>query len=229
MSSTVGNRGKSPVGLDYGLRAQKRFVSWWIYICAVFWNNMNYTTYIARMDAPMARCKGLPDLLIFHVYTVYVLYLYNSNRSPHAPLYFHFSVIKILYCVFFVCLFHPSLTAVEYYIYIINMYSDSGALLHLIKSSLGSGILAMPNAFKNGGLIFGLVGTAAIGALCTHCIYLLVSCMTKIILLSYCYYIFFQNQHVAPTLIKPYFYMKATVRIIRRLKSPESPFFWIVV
>jgi amino acid permease len=55
------------------------------------------------------------------------------------------------------------------------MYSDGGALLHLIKSSLGSGILAMPNAFKNGGLIFGLVGTAAIGTLCTHCIYLLVS------------------------------------------------------
>lgn len=55
------------------------------------------------------------------------------------------------------------------------LYSDSGALLHLIKSSLGSGILAMPNAFKNGGLFFGLFGTAAIGALCTHCIYLLVS------------------------------------------------------
>ncbi|CAH1732867.1 proton-coupled amino acid transporter-like protein pathetic [Aphis gossypii] len=54
--------------------------------------------------------------------------------------------------------------------------TDSGALLHLVKSSLGSGILAMPNAFKNGGLIFGLVGTAAIGALCTHCIYLLVLC-----------------------------------------------------
>lgn len=56
-----------------------------------------------------------------------------------------------------------------------DCFSASGALLHLIKSSLGSGILAMPNAFKNGGLIFGLFGTAAIGALCTHCIYLLVS------------------------------------------------------
>ncbi|XP_050530847.1 proton-coupled amino acid transporter-like protein pathetic isoform X1 [Daktulosphaira vitifoliae] len=54
--------------------------------------------------------------------------------------------------------------------------TDSGALLHLIKSSLGSGILAMPSAFKNSGLIFGLFGTIAIGALCTHCIYLLVIC-----------------------------------------------------
>jgi len=96
------------------------------------------------------------------------------------------------------------------------MYSDSGALLHLIKSSLGSGILAMPNAFKNGGLIFGLVGTAAIGALCTHCIYLLVSCMTTIILFYYHIVIiyFFQNQHVAQTLIKPYFYINAIVRVI---------------
>lgn len=50
----------------------------------------------------------------------------------------------------------------------------TGALFHLMKSSLGTGILAMPNAFKNGGLIFGLFGTLAIGALCTHCIYLLV-------------------------------------------------------
>lgn len=61
---------------------------------------------------------------------------------------------------------------------VLCVYRDSGALLHLIKSSLGSGILAMPNAFKNGGLIFGLIGTAAIGALCTHCIYLLVSTKT---------------------------------------------------
>lgn len=57
-----------------------------------------------------------------------------------------------------------------------NSTTATGALLHLIKSSLGTGVLAMPNAFKNGGLIFGLFGTAAIGALCAHCIYLLVVC-----------------------------------------------------
>ncbi|VVC37496.1 Amino acid transporter, transmembrane domain [Cinara cedri] len=57
-----------------------------------------------------------------------------------------------------------------------NTTTYSSALLHLMKSSLGTGILAMPNAFKNGGLIFGLFGTAAIGFLATHCIYLLVMC-----------------------------------------------------
>ncbi|KAG8306019.1 hypothetical protein J6590_056694 [Homalodisca vitripennis] len=52
-------------------------------------------------------------------------------------------------------------------------WSDSGALLHLLKSSLGSGILAMPNAFKNGGLGFGIVGTVIVGIICTHCVQML--------------------------------------------------------
>ncbi|KAE8573825.1 proton-coupled amino acid transporter-like protein pathetic isoform X1 [Halyomorpha halys] len=53
---------------------------------------------------------------------------------------------------------------------------DSGALLHLLKSSLGSGILAMPMAFKNGGLVFGIIGSILTGLLCTHCVHLLVYC-----------------------------------------------------
>ncbi|KAK4887000.1 hypothetical protein RN001_003271 [Aquatica leii] len=53
--------------------------------------------------------------------------------------------------------------------------SSAGALIHLLKSSLGSGILAMPNAFKNAGLIFGLVGTIVVGFLCTYCVHILVT------------------------------------------------------
>ncbi|KAF5271192.1 hypothetical protein FQR65_LT05336 [Abscondita terminalis] len=52
--------------------------------------------------------------------------------------------------------------------------STVGALIHLLKSSLGTGILAMPAAFKNGGLLFGFIGTVVIGFLCTYCIHLLV-------------------------------------------------------
>ena len=44
----------------------------------------------------------------------------------------------------------------------------------MIKSSLGTGILAMPSAIKNGGLIVGGVGTILIGILCTHCVHILV-------------------------------------------------------
>ncbi|KAG8332939.1 hypothetical protein J6590_012708 [Homalodisca vitripennis] len=48
-----------------------------------------------------------------------------------------------------------------------------GALFHMIKGSLGSGILAMPMAFKNAGLWVGLIGAFLIGFLCTHCVRLL--------------------------------------------------------
>ncbi|XP_037825984.1 proton-coupled amino acid transporter-like protein CG1139, partial [Lucilia sericata] len=37
--------------------------------------------------------------------------------------------------------------------------SDTETLIHLLKGSLGSGILAMPMAFLNSGLWFGLVAT----------------------------------------------------------------------
>ena len=47
-------------------------------------------------------------------------------------------------------------------------------MTHLIKSSLGTGILAMPLAIKNGGLIFGGIGTVLIGILCSHCVHILV-------------------------------------------------------
>ncbi|KAL4718353.1 hypothetical protein ACJJTC_000468, partial [Scirpophaga incertulas] len=51
--------------------------------------------------------------------------------------------------------------------------SSIGSLVHLLKSSLGSGILAMPAAFKNAGLAFGTLGTIIVGFICTHCVYVL--------------------------------------------------------
>ncbi|XP_068627844.1 proton-coupled amino acid transporter-like protein pathetic isoform X2 [Battus philenor] len=45
---------------------------------------------------------------------------------------------------------------------------------NLLKSSLGSGILAMPAAFKNAGTLVGVFGTVILGYICTHCVYLLV-------------------------------------------------------
>lgn len=50
-----------------------------------------------------------------------------------------------------------------------------GSLAHLLKSSLGTGILAMPLAFSNAGLLFGALGTVIVGLLCTHCVHILVS------------------------------------------------------
>ncbi|GAB0094803.1 proton-coupled amino acid transporter-like protein CG1139 [Sergentomyia squamirostris] len=53
-------------------------------------------------------------------------------------------------------------------------FSTGGALAHLLKSSLGTGILAMPMAFKNAGLLFGGIGTIVVGFLCTYCVHILV-------------------------------------------------------
>ncbi|KAG8240464.1 hypothetical protein J437_LFUL010802 [Ladona fulva] len=53
--------------------------------------------------------------------------------------------------------------------------SDLDTLVHLVKGSLGAGILAMPLAFKNAGLSFGLVATFFIGFICTHCVHILVT------------------------------------------------------
>ncbi|XP_033230584.1 proton-coupled amino acid transporter-like protein pathetic isoform X2 [Belonocnema kinseyi] len=54
--------------------------------------------------------------------------------------------------------------------------SDLDTLVHLLKGSLGSGILAMPMAFLNAGLYFGLFATFFIGAVCTYCVHILVKC-----------------------------------------------------
>ena len=58
--------------------------------------------------------------------------------------------------------------------------SDWDTLIHLLKGSLGSGILAMPLAFKSAGLFFGLFATFFIGLVCTYCIHILVKCAHKL-------------------------------------------------
>lgn len=57
---------------------------------------------------------------------------------------------------------------------LIMCFRDLGAAAHLLKSSLGTGILAMPYAIKNGGLLFGGIGTIIIGIICAHCVHILV-------------------------------------------------------
>lgn len=47
--------------------------------------------------------------------------------------------------------------------------------MHIIKGILGTGILAMPEAFKNSGMILGFVGSIGNGLLCTYAIHVFVS------------------------------------------------------
>lgn len=49
-------------------------------------------------------------------------------------------------------------------------------LMHLLKGMLGTGILAMPIAYKNGGLWVAFVVVFLIGIICAHCMHVLVHC-----------------------------------------------------
>ncbi|CAO1407954.1 unnamed protein product [Diamesa hyperborea] len=58
--------------------------------------------------------------------------------------------------------------------------STMGSLAHLLKSFLGTGVLAMAAAIGNAGLLFGAIGTVVVGILCAHCVHILVSTSHKI-------------------------------------------------
>lgn len=54
-------------------------------------------------------------------------------------------------------------------------FSDCDTVTHLLKASLGTGILSMPLAFKSAGLVLGIFFTVLVAVVCTHCCYILVS------------------------------------------------------
>lgn len=51
--------------------------------------------------------------------------------------------------------------------------TNNETTIHLLKSSLGTGILAMPKAYYHAGYIVGSIGTIAIGSIAVYCIQLL--------------------------------------------------------
>ncbi|XP_032526993.1 proton-coupled amino acid transporter-like protein pathetic [Danaus plexippus] len=57
-----------------------------------------------------------------------------------------------------------------------NPTSNMDTLTHLLKASLGTGILAMPKAFQCSGLLAGIFFTILVAVVCTHCAYVLIKC-----------------------------------------------------
>ncbi|XP_047519740.1 proton-coupled amino acid transporter-like protein pathetic [Pieris napi] len=55
-----------------------------------------------------------------------------------------------------------------------------GAIAHILKACIGTGVLAMPAAFKNSGLVAGVIGTLFAGLVCTHTVQLVVSISQKV-------------------------------------------------
>uniref|UniRef100_A0AAR5PGX3 Amino acid transporter transmembrane domain-containing protein n=1 Tax=Dendroctonus ponderosae TaxID=77166 RepID=A0AAR5PGX3_DENPD len=58
--------------------------------------------------------------------------------------------------------------------------SNFDTMVHLLKGNIGTGILAMPDAFRNAGWVIGLFGTLTMGIICTHCMHMLVECSREL-------------------------------------------------
>jgi proton-coupled amino acid transporter len=54
--------------------------------------------------------------------------------------------------------------------------SNSATMMHILKGNVGTGILAMPSAFKNAGLLVGTLGVPLMGIIAISCMHMLVQC-----------------------------------------------------
>ncbi|XP_045206547.2 proton-coupled amino acid transporter 2-like [Mercenaria mercenaria] len=52
--------------------------------------------------------------------------------------------------------------------------TNTESLMHLLKCMIGTGVMGLPMAYKNGGLWMGLAVVSLMGVICTHCMHILV-------------------------------------------------------
>lgn len=53
-------------------------------------------------------------------------------------------------------------------------------MVHVLKGNIGTGLLAMPEAFLNAGLWVGLAGIPILGIICIHCMHTLLKCSREL-------------------------------------------------
>lgn len=74
------------------------------------------------------------------------------------------------------------------YINILNHFSYLETLINMLKGNVGCGILAMGDAFKNGGLFLSPILTVSIGIICVYNQHLLVRNYYNIVIINYYIY-----------------------------------------
>jgi hypothetical protein len=62
----------------------------------------------------------------------------------------------------------------------VGMTTNLQTMMHLLKGNIGTGILAMPNAFSNSGLLTGTILLPIIGGIAVHCMQMLVNSHSRL-------------------------------------------------
>ena len=53
--------------------------------------------------------------------------------------------------------------------------SNTDTIIHMLNGNIGPGVLAIPDAIKNSGLVVGSLGLVLMATMCIHCMHILVN------------------------------------------------------
>ena len=73
--------------------------------------------------------------------------------------------------------------------------SNFETIIHILKGNIGIGVLTLPMAIRNSGLIFGSLGLALIAYLCVYCMTLLVKAAHKVSVSLTCFSLFLPSNN----------------------------------
>ena len=76
--------------------------------------------------------------------------------------------------------------------------SNLETIVHILKGNIGIGVLTLPMAIRNSGLIFGSIGLIFIAYLCVYCMMLLVNAAHRVNMI----FILSKPSHSVPSITK---------------------------